>query len=230
MSCNALRRDFMARLARVVAPGIPHHITQRGNRRQPTFFQESDYQLYLDLALEWSQAFDVQIWSYCLMPNHVHLIAVPGREESLAEAIGEIHRRYSRAINFRMGWRGHLWQGRFHSFPMDESYLLATARYIERNPVKAGLVKSPGDYQWSSARHHLGEEKNQLLTTSPLGQIMSNWNDFLSSECDAWQNENIRRAERSGRPLGCDSFVDELEKRLNRRLRKKNPGPKKIIE
>ena len=136
----------MARLARVVAPGMPHHVAQRGNRRQSTFFRESDYQHYLELALEWSQAHGVQIWSYCLMPNHVHLIAVPDREESLSEAIGEIHRRYSRAINFRMGWRGHLWQGRFHSFPMDEDYLLATARYIEMNPVKAGRVKTPGDY------------------------------------------------------------------------------------
>ena len=217
----------MARLARVVAPGIPHHITQRGNRRQSTFFRESDYQHYLELALEWSQTHGVQIWSYCLMPNHVHLIAVPDRAESLSEAIGEIHRRYSRAINFRMGWRGHLWQGRFHSFPMDEDYLLATARYIEMNPVKAGIVKAPGDYPWSSARHYLGELEDPLLATSPLGSLLDDWAGFLSSADDSWRHEHIRRAERSGRPLGSVSFIDALEKSLNRRLRKMRPGPKK---
>lgn len=220
----------MARLARVVAPGIPHHITQRGNRRQSTFFNASDYQLYLDLALEWSQAHGVQIWSYCLMPNHVHLIAVPDREECLGNAIGEIHRRYSRAINFRMGWRGHLWQGRFHSFPMDEDYLLATVRYIEMNPIKAGLVKSPGDYLWSSARHHLGEHDDPLLATSPLGDLIDDWDGFLSSAGDAWRYENIRRAERSGRPLGSDAFINTLEQTLNRQLRRKKPGPKKVIK
>ena len=97
----------MARMARVIAPGYPHHITQRGNRRQPTFFQDTDYQLYLELAVEWCQKRGVQIWAYCLMPNHVHLIAVPSDAQSLANAISEVHRRYTRAINFRMGWRGH---------------------------------------------------------------------------------------------------------------------------
>jgi putative transposase len=220
----------MARLARVVAPGIPHHITQRGNRRQSTFFHESDYQLYLDLALEWSQAHGMQIWSYCLMPNHVHLVAVPEKEESLAEAVGEIHRRYTRAINFRMGWRGHLWQGRFHSFPMDEDYLLAAARYIELNTVKAGLVKSPGDYHWSSARHYLGEHEDPLLAPSPLSHLVDDWADFLSSVGDVRHNEHIRRAERSGRPLGSDVFIATIEKTLNRQLRRSKPGPKKAIK
>ena len=220
----------MARLARVVAPGIPHHVTQRGNRRQPTFFQESDYQLYLDLAREWCHERGVQVWSYCLMPNHVHLIVVPDREESLGEAIGEIHRRYTRAINFRMGWRGHLWQGRFHSFPMDEDYLLATARYIEMNPVKAGLVGTPKDYLWSSARHYLGEHDDPLLAASPLGFLIDDWCGFLSSSDDVLRIESIRRAERSGRPLGSDSFVSKMEKTLNRRLQKEKPGPKKVIK
>jgi putative transposase len=220
----------MARLARVVAPGIPHHITQRGNRRQLTFFQESDYQLYLDLALEWGQKHGVQIWSYCLMPNHVHLIAVPDREESLRKAIGEIHQRYTREINFRMGWRGHLWQGRFNSFPMDESYLLATARYIELNPVKAGIVTSPEDYVWSSARHHLDKSECPLVTKSPLRKFIDDWNVFLSSRENDRLVENIRCAERSGRPLGSSSFVENLEKTLNRRLQKMKSGPKKRIK
>lgn len=120
----------MVRLARVVAPGIPHHITQRGNRRQETFFCAEDYQEYLALIGEWCRACEVDVWAYCLMPNHVHLIAVPESADGLRRAIGEAHRRYTRRVNFREGWRGHLWQGRFASCPMDEPHLLTAASYI----------------------------------------------------------------------------------------------------
>jgi putative transposase len=133
----------MARLARVVAPGLPHHVTQRGNRRQKTFFSPADYRLYRSLMAEWCGREGVEIWAYCLMPNHVHLIAVPEREDALQRAIGEAHRRYSRAVNLREGWRGHLWQGRFASFPMDQDHLLAAARYVELNPVRAGIRRRP---------------------------------------------------------------------------------------
>jgi len=134
---------------------MPHHVTQRGNRRQETFFSEADYQAYLELMAEWCQKRQVEIWAYCLMPNHVHLIAVPGTKEGLQLAIGEAHRRYSRLINFRQGWRGHLWQGRFSSFILDEAYLLACARYVERNSVRAGLVEKPEQWRWSSAAAHM---------------------------------------------------------------------------
>ena len=130
----------MARLARLVIPGLPHHVTQRGNRRQQTFFNDGDYVAYLELMAEWCREEGVEIWSYCLMPNHVHLIAVPKTEDGLRRAIGEAHRRYTRRINFREKWRGYLWQGRFASFIMDEPYLLAAARYVELNPVRAKLV------------------------------------------------------------------------------------------
>ena len=140
----------MARIARVVGPGIPHHITQRGNRRQETFFGAEDYQAYIELMREWCGYWKVEVWAYCLMPNHVHLIAVPPSEEGLRRAIGEAHRRYTRRVNFREGWRGHLWQGRFASFPLDERYLLAAARYIEQNPVAAGLVPNPESWTFSS--------------------------------------------------------------------------------
>ena len=133
----------MARLARLVIPGMPHHITQRGNRRQQTFFNDGDYAAYLGLMAEWCRKEGVAIWSYCLMPNHTHLVAVPSSEDGLRRAIGEAHRRYSRRINFREKWRGYLWQGRFASFVMDEPYLLAAARYVELNPVRAKLVTSP---------------------------------------------------------------------------------------
>ena len=167
----------MARIARAVAPGYPHHITQRGNRRQQTFFCEDDYLAYIELMAEWCRKYRVEIWAWCLMPNHVHLIAVPHTEEALSRAIGEAHRRYTRRINFREKWRGHLWQERFASFPMDEQYLLATARYIEMNPVAAELVQNPEDYRWSSAQAHLAGEdedshKSRLcLSWFPIGAV-----------------------------------------------------------
>ena len=145
----------MARMARAVAPGMPHHITQRGNRRQQTFFNAEDSLANLDLMSTWCIKYQVEIWTYCLMPNHVHLIAVPTTTDGLARAIGEAHRRYTRRVNFREGWRGHLWQERFSSFVMDEQYLLACARYIELNPVRAGLVEKPDQWRWSSARPHV---------------------------------------------------------------------------
>ena len=151
----------MARIARAVAPGIPHHITQRGNRRQQTFF--NDYQFYLVLMSEWCMRFQVDVWAYCLMPNHIHLIAVPETKDGLNLAIGEARRRYSRRINFRQGWRGHLWQGRFSSFILDDRYLLACTKYVELNPVRAGLVKKPEDWPWSSAGSHMNGKDDILV-------------------------------------------------------------------
>jgi len=152
----------MARIARVVAGGIPHHIIQRGNRRQQTFFCEDDYREYISLMAEWCDQYAIEVWAYCLMTSHVHLVVVPESENGLRRGVGEAHRRYTRRVNFREGWRGHLWQGRFSSFPLDENYLLAVARYIERNPVRAGIVEKAWEYPWSSASAHLAE-KNDLL-------------------------------------------------------------------
>ena len=154
----------MPRIARVTVPSVPHHITQRGNRRQKTFFSNKVYAAYIDLMAEWCNRCGVEIWAYCLMPNHVHLIAVPDNEDSLAKAIGEAHRRYTRHINFRKGWRGHLWQGRFASYPMDEVYLMVAARYIELNPVKARLVSKPELWKYSSAASHVyGKERHIII-------------------------------------------------------------------
>ena len=138
----------MPGLARLVTPRLPHHVTQRGNRRQQTFFCDEDYSAYTELMAQWSTERGVAIWAYCLMPNHIHLIAVPQSEDALARAIGEAHRRYTRRINFREKRRGYLWQGRFASFVMDKPYLLAAARYVELNPVRAGLVREAGDWRW----------------------------------------------------------------------------------
>ena len=219
----------MARISRVIALGIPHHITQRGNRRQQTFFCDDDYSAYIDLMAEWCRKYHVAIWAWCLMPNHVHQIAVPESEEGLARAIGEAHRRYTRRINFREKWRGHLWQERFASFPMDEGHLVAAVRYVEMNPVAAGLVVSPEDYPWSSARAHLLAQDDKLVKVEPLLSIIGNWRDFLSlSSTD--EMSTFRKHERSGRPLGDEAFVDNIEALLARTLRPQKPGPKRKFE
>jgi putative transposase len=215
----------MARIARVIATGYPHHITQRGNRRQKTFFCDDDYRAYIDLMAQWCGRYKVEIWAWCLMPNHVHLIAVPQSEEGLARAIGEAHRRYTCRINFREQWRGHLWQERFASFPMDESHLLATARYIEMNPVAAHLVQQPEEYPWSSARAHLAGEDDELVKVAPLLGILPDWRGFLRLSLPD-EVDMIHRHERTGRPLGADGFVENLEKTLGRVLRPQKPGPK----
>jgi len=217
----------MARIARVVVPGIPHHITQRGNRRMETFFSEADYHEYLYLMAEWCNRCRVQVWSYCLMPNYVHLIATPESEDGLRRAIGEAHRRFTRYINFQKGWKGHLWQGRFASFPMDEKYLIATARYIELNPVRAGIVKNAEDYKWSSCRAHIQGEDDLLVKVRPLLEILPDWQELLSTGLSEEDHETIRGHERTGRPLGDESFIDQLEQLTSRLLRKKKPGPKK---
>ncbi|MEA3241715.1 MAG: transposase, partial [Pseudomonadota bacterium] len=162
----------------------------------------------------------------CLMPNHVHLIAVPQNEEGLARAIGEAHRRYTCRINSREGWRGHLWQERFASFPMDEKYLLAAARYVEMNPVRAGMVHAPEDFPWSSAQAHLEGQDDQLVKVAPLLEMVGDWRVFLDSD-EEIDKERLRQHERTGRPLGRESFVEGLELDLKRILRPRKPGPKK---
>jgi len=218
----------MARLARVVVPGIPHHITQRGVRRMDTFFDDEDYKTYLNLMHEWCLSAGVEIWAYCLMPNHIHLIAVPGGEESFARGIGEAHRRYTRYINFKKSCRGYLWQGRFASFPMDEDYLLAAVRYVELNPVRAKMVEKAGDYRWSSAKAHLAGLDDGLVKVQPMLERVGNWAELLASR-DQALFDTFRKHERTGRPLGDRDFVDRLSKLVGRELSKKKPGPKRKV-
>ena len=219
----------MPRIARIIAPGLPHHVTQRGNRRMETFFRQEDYQAYLALMAEWCRKCGVAIWAYCLMPNHVHLIAVPETEEGLRLAIGEAHRRYSSMINRRHKWTGHLWQGRFSSFPMDETYLLAAVKYVEMNPVRARLVATPYDWQWSSARAHAEGKDDILVKVAPLLEMVGDWQQFLS-EADEEDATRIRGHERTGRALGGDSFLDILENMLQRTVKPQRAGRKKKPE
>ncbi len=208
----------MARLARVVAPGCPHHVAQRGNRRLDTFFSTADYRAYLGLLAESCARAATEVWAYCLMPNHVHLILVPSHPDGLRAALGEAHRRYTRRINLREGWRGHLWQERFHSFPLDEPHLAAAARYVERNPVRAGLTKRPEDWAWSSARAHLDGRDDGLVRVAPLIARFPDWRAYLGDDLDAAALNRLRRHGRSGRPLGSERFIAKLEADLGRRI------------
>jgi putative transposase len=216
----------MARLARVIALDTPHHVVQRGNRRQNVFFKEEDKKAYLDFLKEESNRFLLDIWVYCLMNNHIHLIVTPRHKDSMARGIGETHKKYTRMVNFREGWRGYLWQGRFKSFPLDERYLYAAVRYVERNPVRAGLVKQAEDYPWSSALAHTKKKENPILTKFYLLDEIKDWSKFLSEEEKKEDLKLFRRHGNTGRPLGDKSFIKYLEKKLGVSLTKRKPGPK----
>jgi putative transposase len=162
----------MPRSPRIVIPGMPHHIVQRGNRRQPTFFSPDDYRTYIQIAAKAFAAAKVEVWAYCLMPNHVHLIATPETEDGLAKAVGATHQHYTWLINQRQGWTGHLWQGRFGSCPMDEPYFLLCARYVGLNPVRAGLASKAVDWPWSSVGAHLTKRPDALLSPAPLIDLL----------------------------------------------------------
>jgi putative transposase len=217
----------MARLARITVPGVPHHVTQRGNRRQQTFFSDADYTDYIALMAEHCAAAGTEVWAYCLMPNHVHLILVPSHEHGLRAALGEAHRRYTRMVNRREGWTGWLWQGRFASCPMDESHLVSAARYVEMNPVRARLAATPQDWRWSSAAAHLAGRDDALVQVAPLLDRVPDWATLLDENADDSERfDALRAGERTGRPVGGDAFVAGLEAQLGRPLARRRPGRK----
>lgn len=207
----------MPRIARVVVEHIPHHIIQRGNRNQRVFFHDSDKMAYLRLLRQFTGEHQVRIWAYCLMDTHVHLVAVPEQASGLASALAETHKRYTRMINVRHGWRGYLWQGRFHSYVMDERYLFAAVRYVERNPVEAGMVTRAETYPWSSAPAHVLKRPDPLLSPCFLEEQISDWNRYLQAD-DPAVMEKIATHLRTGRPLGGQDFVHRLEIRLGRKF------------
>lgn len=174
----------MARLARIVVPGHPHHVTQRGNRRQPIFFEPSDYALYRDLLAEQCRKAAVEVWAYCLMPNHAHLVLTPHAAGALARALGETHRRYTGFINARARWTGHLFQGRFGSVVMDDAYFVVAERYVALNPGRARLVARAQDWAWSSARAHLAGRDDGLVRVAPLLDRIGRVDTWFEADTD----------------------------------------------
>ena len=216
----------MARLARIVVPGLPHHVTARGNRREPIFFEEGDQEIYRDLLAEQMLKAEVEVWAYCLMPNHVHLILCPRTNDGLARALGAAHRRWANFINARGRWRGHLFDGRFASVAMDDSHLFAAVRYVALNPVRARLVAAAQDWPWSSIRAHLSGKDDGLVMVGPVLDRVQRFGDLIEADTEDPAFAILRAAEATGRPLGTADFVADLERRLGRPIARRAPGRK----
>lgn len=214
----------MPRIARAIAVGCPHHITQRGNHRQAVFAGEEDYARFLEILVRSAPQNDFEIWAYSLMPNHIHLVGVPQRQDSLARTFHAVQMLYARYVNAKRGTGGHLWQGRFFSCALDEPHVHAALRYVEMNPVRAGLVSMPEEYRWSSARAHLAGERDPVLSGRCfLLETVPDWRQYLEADPDAEAEKTLRKATLTGRPCGVEEFIRKTEGDLGRRL---SPRPR----
>jgi putative transposase len=218
----------MPRIARVVCSGVPHHVTQRGNRQGQVFFSDSDRRCYLELLRDYADKFAIDVFAYCLMPNHVHLVVRPGAADGLQRALKPLHMRHAQRINRCHGWKGHLWQGRYFSSPLDEDYLWAAIRYVELNPVRARLTARAQDYPWSSAAAHCRDVADPVLTTDPAWQrqvtAIGNWVRWLAAGNAPQQTAILRRHSDKSLPCGSPEFIDALEKASGRSLRERPQG------
>jgi putative transposase len=175
------------------------------------FFSDEDKEFYLKLLLKWSHIAKLTVWAYCLMMNHVHIIGVPFFETSLRRCMAEVHKRYAQVVNKRQGWNGHLWQERFISYPMDEAYRYRATRYVELNPVRAGIVKEPSSYPWSSARAHTRGDADPLLGRNPFGMSGAEWSRYLAEGLIESESDLFRDHSRSERPLGGEDFLRRFD-------------------
>lgn len=218
----------MPRLARTVFANVPHHITQRGNRREDVFFVDDDYQTYLEWLQHYSQKHQLDILAYCLMTNHIHLVVVPRNENSLQQVLKPVHMRYAQRINRQNNWKGHLWQGRYFSSPLDDQYMWAAIRYVERNPVRARMVRKAERYPWSSAAFHCGLRNDTILKNnskrSSLNNKIGDWSSWLAEGDMPNELEIIRRNIDKGLACGSDRFISRLEKMIGRPLKFRPQG------
>ena len=209
----------MSRTSRAVAIGYPHHVTQRGNNRQAAFIDDQDRFTYLDLLKQYAAKSSLDLWAYCLMSNHVHLLVVPHTEDALACGVGLANQVYTRYVNRKYFRSGRLWQNRFFSCIVDtDEYLWCVARYIENNPVKAGLSNLAENYRWSSAKHHVEGEPDLVLSSPDWldESARENYRKFLRED-DQRTTDMINQATRSGRPLCGPDTLQKLEGLLGRR-------------
>ena len=223
----------MPRNARIVVPQLPHHVTQRGNNRQDVFFVDDDRRAYLSILKEQSDRYGLKILGYCLMTNHVHLIAVPLTSESLSKAIGRTHWRYTQLINRLHGRSGHLWQNRFYSCALDDEHFIMAMAYMERNPARAKICRKAWLYEWSSAAAHVnGREEDGILDMEYWRKSVGglDWETFIERPEEKTVMKSLRLNTNRGRPLGSDSFLSKLEKKLGHRVRPLLPHrPRKKI-
>jgi len=212
----------MPRLARTVFAGVPHHVTQRGNRREDVFFNDEHRYRYLAWLEEYCQRYSVDVLAYCLMTNHVHLVLVPETETGLQQVLKPLHMRYAQRLNRERGWKGHVWQGRYFSSPLDERYTWASIRYVECNPVRAEMVKRAEKYPWSSAAAHCGLRTDSVLTADlswqKKFQAIENWSSWLAEGERTEERANLRRNVEKGLPCGKTSFIQKLEQEAGRTL------------
>lgn len=215
----------MPRQARVVVPGLPHHLTQRGNRGMDVFFSDADRQRYLLWLGKYARLHELIIWAYCLMDNHVHFIVVPGRPDSIAAVLRPLQTRHSRHINTEHEWTGHVWQGRYYSCPLDDDHLRVAIRYVERNPVRAGLVGCAEDFGWSSASAHCGLRNDPVLSPDlPLLTQVKDWAEWLREPDDGTGVTTLRSRTESGLPCGDRGFVAHISELTGRSFEARRPG------
>jgi putative transposase len=203
----------MPRPLRKVIVGVPHHLTQRGNHRQDVFLSDEDRLRYLAWLHDYTVRYGVDILAYCLMTTHVHLVTVPHTELALTRMMQMTQMRHTQRMNLVNGWVGHLWQGRFFACAMDEAYCWAAIRYVEQNPVRAGLVSVAADYAWSSAAAHCGLRADPLLTPIFYDADITDWAAWLTAE-DPTESAGIRQHTLRGHPYGSESFLASLAARL----------------
>jgi len=216
----------MPRIARAVAVDFPHHIIQRGNNRQKVFFAIETRKKYLELVKEYADIWGASVLAYCLMTNHIHLLIKPHQEDSLAKMMQGVSQGYAKYINRRYKRTGRLWESRYYSCVVDEeSYLWQVARYIERNPKRAGLVRQEEDYPFSSARAHVLDAPDKVLTEELFDKEERNsYIEFLKTEPTDKEISIIRKATKIGRPLGDENFISKIGKLLDRQFLKTAPA------
>ena len=218
----------MPRVARVVFPGVPHHVTQRGNRREQVFFVNSDHFAYLNCMRQYAERYELDILAYCLMPNHVHMVVVPSTENALHKAMKPLHMRYAQHFNRVRGLNGRVWQGRYFSAPLDEAYLWNAIRYVELNPVRARLTYRAENYPWSSAAGHCGLRVDSLLTSKPhwRRQVegIADWSGWLAMGDETESLTVLRRNTGKGLPCGSPGFIEALERATGRLILQRPQG------
>ena len=229
----------MARPPRISRPSYPHHVIQRGNNRQPIFFEEKDHEVFLDCLREAKRTCHVRLYAYVLMTNHVHLLLEPEHAGDLGRFMQNVGRRYVRYMNDTHARTGTLWEGRFKSAVVSrDEYVIMCSRYIELNPVRAGMVRHPRDYRWSSYHRRALGRPDDLLDEDPWYVSLGNtaaeraqaYADWLETSVAAKGWDHIRNATQQGRVVGSDSFQDEIGSSVGRRLKGETRGrPKRVV-